>query len=132
MNKGLKVCIVVLSALSLCACHHENPLKTHSKKDTLSFLMNASANAEKRLHIPTQKDSYGYAYLECMDGKSSPELQCTALSLGMLAFAREGHYPGFNKLSAKDLIDSAFFATIADDYAEFAATHEPHFVSEAH
>ncbi|RUR10816.1 T4SS-associated protein LvrD [Legionella sp. km772] len=132
MNRALKQCIVLLSVLTLCACHHDNPLKTHSKQDTLNFLLNASANAEKCLHILTQKDSYGYGYLECMDGKKSPELQCTALYLGMMEFAREGHYPGFNKLRAQDLIDAAFFTTIADDYAEFAVTHEPRFVIEAH
>ncbi len=94
--------------------------------------MNASANAERRLHIPTQKDSYGYAYLECMDGKKSPELHCASLYLGMAAFAKENHYPGFKSLRAKDLVDSTFFKKIADDYAEFAATYEPHFVGEVH
>lgn len=132
MNEALRSCIFILSACTLCACHHDNPLKTHSKYETLAFLMNASANAERRLHIPTQKDSYGYAYLECMDGKKSPEFQCAALYSEMIVFAKEGHYAGFKSLRAKDLIDSTFFIKIADDYAEFAATHEPHFVSERH
>lgn len=132
MNKALKQCVTLLSVLALCACHHDNPLKTHSKQDTLTFLLNASANAEKRLHIATQQDSYGYAYLECMDGQKSPELQCPALYQGMMEFAREGHYPGFNKLRTQDLTDYAFFTKIADDYAEFTVTHEPRFVIEAH
>lgn len=132
MTNALKTCFFILSVFALCACHHDNPLKTHSKQDTLNFLMNASANAEKRLHFITQKDSYGYAYLECMDGKKSPELNCTALYLGMMDFAREGHCPGFNTLRAQDLIDYSLFASLADDYAEFAATHEPRFVREAH
>lgn len=132
MSKVLKSCIFLLSVFALCACHHENPLKTHSKKDTLNFLMNASANVEKRLHFPTQKDSYGYAYLECMEGTKNPELKCGALYSKMAAFAQEGHYPGFNSLNVKDLTDSAFFIALADDYAEFAATHEPRFISEVH
>ena len=132
MTNTLRNCFLMLSVFALFACHYENPLKTHSKQDTLNFLMNASANAEKRLHFITQKDSFGYAYLECMEGKKSPELNCTALYLGMMDFAREGHYPGFNTLRAQDLIDYPLFASLADDYAEFAATHEPRFVVEAH
>ncbi|MCW8452967.1 protein LvrD [Fluoribacter dumoffii] len=132
MNKLLSSCIMILGALTLCACHHENPLKTHLKKDTLNFLMNASANVEKRLHFPTQKDSYGYAYLECMEGTKNPELQCGALYNKMVSFAKEGHYQDFKNLNIKDLTDSAFFIALADDYAEFAGTHEPRFISEAH
>lgn len=132
MPNLLRSCLLILGVVTLCACHHENPLKTHSKEETLTFLMNASANAEKRLHIPTQKDSYGFAYLECMDGKKNPELKCAGLFLGMILFAQEGHYPGFKTLKAQELIDSAFFITIADEYAEFAATHEPRFVNGAH
>jgi hypothetical protein len=132
MNKALRGCLFILSVFALCACHHDNPLKKHSKQDTLAFLLNASANAEKRLHIATQKDSYGYGYLECMGGQENPELHCNALYLGILMFAQEGHYPGFNKLNAQDLTDYAFFATIADDLAEFAVTHEPLFIIEAY
>lgn len=132
MTNALKNCLLILSITALCACHHENPLKTQPKNDTLRFLMNASADAEKRLHIPTQKDSYGYAYLECMDGKKSPELRCLALYSGMMDFAREEHYIGFKKLKLHDLTDYSFFVTLAEDYAEFAATHEPEFVNEAH
>ena len=132
MNKALKQCITLLSVLALCACHHDNPLKTHSKQDTLTFLLNASANAEKRLHILTQQDSYGYGYLECMDGQKGPELQCPALYQGMVTFAREGRYLGFDKLRTQDLTDYTLFKKIVDDYAEFAVTHEPRFVIEAH
>lgn len=132
MTNALRNCFFILIVFALCACHHENPLKTHSKQDTLNFLMNASANAEKRLHFITQKDSYGYAYLECMDGKKSPELQCADLYLAMTSFAREGHCLGFNKLKVQDLTDYSFFTKLADDYAEFAATHEPRFIVEAH
>lgn len=129
MNRLLKVSAVLLGALTLCACHHTNPLTTHTKQDTFQFLLNASANAEKRLHIPIQKDSYGYAYLECMDGKTSPELSCDALYKEMVSFSKEQH-TGFEHLSVKDVADSSVFASLAEDYAEYAATHEPHLRSE--
>lgn len=129
MNRLLKVSAVLLSTLTLCSCHHKNPLTTHTKQDTFQFLLNASANAEKRLHIPTQKDSYGYAYLECMDGKTSPDLSCKALYQEMVSFAQEQH-TGFEQLSLKDVTDSSVFASLAEDYAEYAATHEPHLLSE--
>lgn len=130
MKNLLKISVVLLGVLTLCACHHNNPLTTHTKQDTLKFLLNASANAEKRLHIPTQKDSYGYAYLECMDGKTSPELSCNALYQEMVSFAQEQR-TGFEQLSLKDVTDSSVFASLAEDYAEYAATHEPHLLSES-
>ncbi|MFO2820581.1 T4SS-associated protein LvrD [Legionella pneumophila serogroup 1] len=129
MNRLLKVCTVLLGALTLCACYHKNPLTTHTKQDTLKFLLNASANTEKRLHIPTQKDSYGFAYMECMDGKTSPDLSCSTLYQEMVSFAKEQH-TGFESLSVKDITDSRVFASLAEDYAEYAATHEPHLLGE--
>ncbi|MCL9682912.1 T4SS-associated protein LvrD [Legionella maioricensis] len=129
MKNLLKSSVVLLGIIALCACHHQNPLTTHSKQDTFRFLLNASANSEKRLHIPTQKDSYGYAYLECMDGKTSPEISCDALYKEMVSFAKEQH-TGFEHLSVKDVTDSSVFASLAEDYAEYAATHEPHILSE--
>lgn len=132
MKNLLKSSVVLLGIIALCACHHQNPLTTHSKQDTFRFLLNASANTEKRLHIPTQKDSYGYAYLECMDGKKNPELQCDALYRGMVSFAKEQHEASFKHLSINDLSDHSVFTSLADNYAEYTATHEPHFISEKH
>ncbi|MBX3710332.1 MAG: protein LvrD [Gammaproteobacteria bacterium] len=130
MTSLLKISVALLGVLTLCACHHKNPLTTHTKQDTFKFLLNASANAEKRLHIPTQKDSYGFAYLECMNGKASPDLSCGALYQEMVSFAKEQH-TGFEQLSLKDITDSNVFASLAEDYAEYAATHEPHLLSES-
>ncbi|MCL9685739.1 T4SS-associated protein LvrD [Legionella maioricensis] len=132
MKNLLKSILSLVGILALCACHHQNPLTTHSKQETLKFLLNASANAEKSLHIPIQKDSYGYAYLECMDGKNSSDLPCDALYLGMVSFAKEQHDSGFKHLSVKDLTDHSVYTSLAEDYAEYAATHEPHFISEKH
>lgn len=129
MKNLLKISTVLVGVLALCACHHKNPLTTHTKLDTLKFLLNASANAEKRLRIPTQKDSYGFAYMECMDGKASPDLFCGRLYQEMVSFAKEQH-TGFERLSVKDVTDSNVFASLAEDYAEYAATHEPHLLSE--
>ncbi|MHA3320886.1 T4SS-associated protein LvrD [Legionella pneumophila] len=132
MKHLLKSSLSLIGILALCACHHKNPLTTHSKADLLKFLLNASANAEKRLHIPIQKDSYGYAYLECMDGKKSSELSCDALYQEIASFAKEQHEAGFEHLNFNDLTDHAVFASLAEDYAEYATTHEPHFISEKH
>ena len=130
MKSLLKNSVVLLGVIALCACHHQNPLTTHSKEVSLRFLLNASANAEKSLRIPIQKDSYGFAYLECMDGKASPDLSCNALYQEMVSFAKEQH-TGFEHLSVNDVTDSNVFASLAEDYAEYAATHEPHLLGES-
>ncbi|HAT9621346.1 TPA: protein LvrD [Legionella pneumophila subsp. pneumophila] len=129
MNHLLKSLMVVLMAAAVCACQHENPLKTQPAKASVTFLINASANAEKRLHFAIHKDAYGFAYLECMEGKQSPEIQCDALYQGMIAFAKEGHYSGFQKITLADLTDKNLFELLADGYAETAATTWPHLVS---
>ncbi|MFO9453205.1 T4SS-associated protein LvrD [Legionella pneumophila serogroup 1] len=128
MNTLIKGLMVGLMAATLSACHHENPLKTQPAKASVTFLINASANAEKRLHFTIHKDAYGFAYLECMEGKQSPDIQCDALYQGMIAFAIEGHYSGFQKITLDDLTDHGLFETLADTYAETAATIWPHFV----
>lgn len=129
MNTLIKGLIVGLMAATLNACHHENPLKTQPPKVSVTFLINASANVEKRLHFAIHKEAYGFAYLECMEGKTSREIQCDALYQGMIAFAKEGHYSGFKTITRTDLTDKRVFESLADEYAETAATTWPHFVS---
>lgn len=130
MNKNLvKAIVITASAILINACHHENPLKTHLKKASATFLVTASANSEKRLHFAIQKDSYGFAYLECMEGKKSPEIRCEDLYRGMITFAKEGDYSEFRNLKLADLTDPELFKTLADEYAETALTIWPNFVS---
>lgn len=118
---------VVITTLLLTACHHDNPLKTHSPKESAVFLLNASANIEKRLHFVIQQDAYGYGYLECMEGKKSAEIHCPDLLNSMVEFAKENHYPAFKHITLSDLTDKTVFETIGDEYAEVAATTWPHF-----
>lgn len=122
-----KTVFMTVAAVFLSACQHENPLKTHPIKESTSFLVNASANAEKRLHFAIQQDAYGYAYLECMEGKKSAEIQCDRLYQGMVAFAKENHYAGFKNITLSDLTDQRVFQILGDDYAETAATMWPHY-----
>ncbi|HAU0781509.1 TPA: T4SS-associated protein LvrD [Legionella pneumophila] len=129
MNTLIKGLMVGVMVATLSACHHENPLKTQPAKASVMFLINASANAEKRLHFAIHKDAYGFAYQECMEGKQSPDIQCNALYQGMIAFAREGHYSGFQTITQADLTEQKVFESLADEYAETAATIWPHFVS---
>lgn len=122
-----KTMVVVVAAMFLSACQHDNPLKTHPIKDSASFLVNASANVEKRLHFAIHQDAYGYAYLECMEGKKSAEIQCDKLYNGMIVFAKENHYSGFKNITLSDLTDPRVFRLLGDDYAETAATTWPHY-----
>ncbi|MBA2649672.1 MAG: protein LvrD [Legionella sp.] len=119
---------LITATLLLSGCQHRNPLQTNPIKKSALFLMNSSANAEKRLHFAIQKEAYGYGYLECMEGKTSTEIHCDDLYQGIVAFAKEGHYPGFNSLTLSDLTDPQVFTTLADDYAEIAVSTTPHFV----
>ncbi|HAT1993786.1 protein LvrD [Fluoribacter dumoffii] len=129
MNTLMKGLMVILMAATISACHHENPLKTQPAKVSVTFLINASANAEKRLHFAIHKDAYGFVYLECMEGKQSPDIECDALYQGMITFAKEGHYSDFETITLADLTDQNLFESLADHYAETAATIWPHFVS---
>ncbi|ARG98610.1 protein LvrD [Legionella micdadei] len=129
MNTLIKGLMVGLITATISACHHENPLKNQPAKASVTFLINASANAEKRLHFAIHKDAYGFAYLECMEGKQSPDIRCDALYQGMIAFVKEGHYSGFQSITLPDLTDQKVFESLADEYAETAATIWPHFVS---
>ena len=71
--------------------------------------MNASANLERRLRFDVKNDEHGYGYLECMEGKRNHEIHCDTLYLGMIAFAKEGHYPGFESITIKDLANKSVF-----------------------
>ncbi|MDP3559980.1 MAG: protein LvrD [Legionellaceae bacterium] len=117
---GLATSIVLLSA-----CHHDNPLETHSKKDSATFLENASSNVEVRLNFAIKKEEHGYGYGECMEGKKNPEINCTTLYEGMVRFAKEGHYAGFNSLTLADLTNKKMFASLIDDYYEIMITTWP-------
>lgn len=121
----------VLGVAALCACSHQNPLKQNSVKEAASFLMNASANVEKRLHFPIPAQSFGFGYLECMEGKHSKEINCPELFKGIVAFAKENHYPAFKSISLADLNDKAVFDALANDYAEVAASSTPSFFMAA-
>lgn len=123
--------VVGIAGCSLClsACHHDNPLLTHSKSQSAIFLMNASANAEKRLKFAVKKDEYGFGYLECMEEKNYPEMNCNALYQGMVAFAKEKHYVGFEKLTLADLTDQVVFDELGDDYAEVMVSTWPQYYS---
>ena len=118
---------VVITALLLAGCHHENPLTKHTPKESALFLMNASANVEKRLRFVIQQDAFGYGYLECMEGKKSVDIRCPDLLNGMVQFAKENHYPAFKQITLSDLTDKAMFEKIGDEYAEIAATTWPHY-----
>ena len=120
-----KLTTVLASALLITACHHDNPLTTHSKQESATFLMNASANVERRLQFAVKTTEYGYGYLECMEGKQNPEIQCDALYRDMLAFAKENHYPGFTDVTLSDLTNQAVFNGLSDDYYEIMASTWP-------
>lgn len=121
--------LACVTPLLLTACHQDNPLKTESPKAVATFLMNASANVEKRLQFPIPHDAFGHGYLECMEGKVSPEMDCPRLFSGMVAFANENHFPPFKNITLTQLTDKVTFEAIADDYAEIVATVWPHYFS---
>lgn len=124
---GKKITAIIVMGVLLSACQHANPLKVHPVKESAAFLVNASANVEKRLQFDIAHNAYGYAYLECMEGHKSVEIHCEALYQGIVAFAKENHYSGFNTLTVSDLTNPNLFEILSDEYAELAATTWPHF-----
>jgi len=128
MNIYQKILVTIITLL-LAACHHNNPLATRALKESALFLMNASANVEKRLHFVIQEDAFGYGYLECMEGKKSLDIRCPDLLNGMVQFAKENHYPAFKHITLSDLTDKTVFEKIGDEYAEVAASMWPHYFS---
>jgi hypothetical protein len=121
--KVLKVAVLT-GTIVLTACHHENPLKKQPAKGSAYFLMNSSANVEKRLGFNIKLGDRGLAYLECLEGKKDPDVDCKRLLQGMVAFAKEGHYPAFKSLSLEDLQDKTL-ESLADDILETASEHWP-------
>lgn len=117
--------IIGVSILFLTACHHDNPLKTHSKSESAIFLMNASANAEKRLQFSMKTDERGYGYLECMEGKNNTEIDCAKLFTSIVQFAKEDHFKGFKSLTLADLTDKTVFDSMGDTYAEVLVSTWP-------
>lgn len=120
-----RIIAVGFAAFLLSACHHDYPLKTHNQKENLLFLINASANSEKRLHLPVKEGDRGVIYLECMEGKKDKEINCTALYQTMISFAREGHYQGYESITLPELTDHKVFDELADDYLETLADTWP-------
>ncbi len=118
---------VITGTLALTACHNDNPLKTHTKQQSATFLMNASANLERRLRFDVKNDEHGYGYLECMEDKKNHGIYCDTLYLGMIAFAKEGHYPGFESINLKDLTNKSVFDSLSDDYYEVMASTWPQY-----
>lgn len=121
--------IVIVSTLLLTACHHDNPLKNHSKQQSTTFLMNASANVEQRLRFEVRNDEHGYGYLECMEGKKNSEIHCDALYQGMVTFAQEDHYSGFESITLADLTNHNVFDSLCDDYYEVMTSTWPQYYS---
>lgn len=119
--------VVIASTFAISACQAENPFKTHTVKESATFLMQASANAEKRLGFDIKKDDHGYGWLECMEGKNNPEIDCKKLYTEMIAFAREGHIAGFKKITLDFLTDKTLLETLGDDYAEIMISTHPVF-----
>ena len=120
-----KLVTTVIAATLLSACHHDNPIATHTKQQSAYFLMNASANVELRLQFKVRRAERGYGYLECMEGKNNPEIHCNTLYQGMVAFAKEGHYPGFASTTLADLTNQTVFDGLSDDYVEVMASTWP-------
>jgi len=118
---------VIASTLALTACKAENPFKTHTVKECANFLMQASANAEKKLNFKIRKDEYGYGWLECMEGKTNPEIDCKQLYQGMITFARAGHIKGFEKITLASLTEASLLEQLGDDYAETMISTNPVF-----
>lgn len=115
----------LLAMLLLTACHHDNPLQTHNKNESATFLMSASANAEKRLQLPIKTGDRGALYLECMEGKQDKNIDCQALYQAMVTFAKEGHYPDFKAVNLSHLTNKNIFASLTDDYVEVLTSDWP-------
>jgi len=130
MNRFNALAACALFLLSGCQQNQPNPLQTHTKIESATFLMNASANVEKRLHFSIKADERGYGYLECMEGKKNPEINCDSLYQAMLTFAKEKHYPGFENMTLAQLTDLQSFEPLSDDYVEIMMTTWPTYYQE--
>jgi hypothetical protein len=107
-----------LAMLLLTACHHDNPLQSHSKKQSLLFLINASANAEKRLNLPIKDGDRGVVYWECMGGEKDKDINCNALYQAMIDFAKEGHCKAYENLTLGQLTDTTVFKGLDAGYLD--------------
>ena len=90
----------------ITAC--SNPLYNPNKKETATFLVDASKYAEKQLHI---KDA-GYLYRDCMNGKKDAKT-CESVYQKMVKYGKTHEY---KNLSVSDLKDQKIWASLKDDY----------------
>lgn len=104
----------------------ENPLDKNSPKESANFLIQASANAEKRLALKLKEDERGAAYIECMEDKNA-EFPCEKLFETMISFAKENHYPKFKTLRLAELKNPRSFTRLQDDYYEALVSSLPEY-----
>lgn len=119
----LLTAISLAFAASLLTACHENPLKTHSKSKSATFLVAASADAEKKLRLKIDADSLGGVYTDCMEERAG-KTDCKALYKAMIAFASSGKNTDFKTLTWADLTDELVFEDLRDRYEEALLTFE--------
>lgn len=112
MNKAMPIISFILLSSLLAACH-ENPLKTHSKTQSATFLIDASHQAEKMLNLSSKTERS--AWLACMKGKEE-SLDCKTLFDAMVRVAKDNK--AFATLTRADLMDSSVLATLEERYDE--------------
>ena len=66
-----------------------------------------------------------YIYFFQRYRKKNPEINCEALYKAMVAFAKEGHYPGFQSITVADLTDHQIFTGLQDEYVEVMVSTWP-------
>lgn len=108
MKKVSVITGIAAAAILVSACH-QNPLTSHDKKKTASFVLDASTYAEKI----AGKNVRGSAYKQCMT-ENVQNIDCPKLFNDMATFAKDS--TDFKGLTVADLKDKPAFNKIAAIY----------------
>ena len=115
MKRITSMICIGLTASLLSACH-ENPLKTHSTKKNVDFLMDASKAAKDNLKLFGKGYKASTIYQTCVEDGRHIDVNCIAFFDAMVAFAKTQPPSRFTDITRADLRDKAAFARLVDEY----------------
>ena len=116
MKKTL-VILGMMTALSLSACSHKNPMETEPKEETAKFLVQASTYAEIKINY--QIKHHGITYAGCMQkryGSKISKADCEKLYNYIIEYARQSN-TDYENITYEDLTNKQVFDAVHDEYS---------------
>lgn len=112
MKKIYPLMALATTTFMLTACH-KNPLKQHSESKGAEFLVAASEQAEKTLHLIIPPKDAGSLYRTCMEGEGEAKnIDCKALYKAMTQSVKKRDFKG---IKVADLTDKEVYEGLKEE-----------------